>query len=309
MILFLQITMGWISEDANDTMVTEEDWMVSEEGNYTMTEDWNRTMMITNTTTTVTQHHNGFTHGFVEAISVILVSELGDKTFFIAAILAMTNDKIIVFLGAMSALATMTVLSALLGYAITAFVPHIYTYYACTAIMFLFGLKMLWDAYKMKSNEAEEIQAEVNQEITGRSLSISDQPPIDAVSSSIENADNPRPERSIFGKKCFKIFKLFINCFVMTFLAEWGDRSQLATIVLAGINDIFGVILGGVLGHALCTGLAVIAGAIVATKISVRAVTFIGALVFIALAFASLFLFEPENQTETINEVYKEAVQ
>jgi putative Ca2+/H+ antiporter (TMEM165/GDT1 family) len=57
-------------------------------------------------------------------------------------------------------------------------------------------------------------------------------------------------------------------------------------------NDIFGVILGGVLGHALCTGLAVIAGAIVATKISVRAVTFIGALVFIALAFASLFLFE-----------------
>ena len=41
-------------------------------------------------------------------------------------------------------------------------------------------------------------------------------------------------EKSWFGKKCLKIFKLFTNTFVMTFLAEWGDRSQLATIVMAG---------------------------------------------------------------------------
>ena len=41
-------------------------------------------------------------------------------------------------------------------------------------------------------------------------------------------------EKSWFGKKCLKIFKLFTNTFIMTFLAEWGDRSQLATIVMAG---------------------------------------------------------------------------
>ena len=33
----------------------------------------------------------------------------------------------------------------------------------------------------------------------------------------------------------------------------------LATIVLAGINDVDGIIIGGVLGHTICTGLAVIA--------------------------------------------------
>ena len=52
----------------------------------------------------------------------------------------------------------------------------------------------------------------------------------------------------------------------------------LATIVLAGINDVDGIILGGVLGHTICTGLAVIAGALISRKISVRAVTFIGAI-------------------------------
>ena len=112
--------------------------------------------------------HQGFLHGFVEALSVILVSELGDKTFFIAAILAMTNNKITVFLSVISALATMTVLSALLGFVVTTFVPTIYTYYTCTAIMFIFGLKMLWDGFRMKSNEAEEIQNEVAMEITNR---------------------------------------------------------------------------------------------------------------------------------------------
>lgn len=35
-------------------------------------------------------------------------------------------------------------------------------------------------------------------------------------------------------------------------------------------QDVYGVIVGGLLGHFLCTGLAVIGGRIIATKISVR---------------------------------------
>ena len=35
----------------------------------------------------------GFVHGFVASISVIIVSEIGDKTFFIAAIMAMQYSR------------------------------------------------------------------------------------------------------------------------------------------------------------------------------------------------------------------------
>lgn len=55
---------------------------------------------------------------------MILVSEVGDKTFFIAAILAMTNNKMVVFLGALSALYLMTILSAVLGWVVTTFIPR-----------------------------------------------------------------------------------------------------------------------------------------------------------------------------------------
>ena len=128
-------------------------------------------------------------------------------------------------------------------------------------------------------------------------------------------------EKSWFGKKCLKIFKLFTNTFVMTVLAEWGDRSQLATIVMAGkclsmahsifffllltclgINDVSGVCVGGVLGHFICTGLAVICGALIAKKVSVRVVTFVGALVFIGFAVASLFI-DPYEENHLVPDV------
>eukprot|EP00092_Neocalanus_flemingeri_P069931 GFUD01085783.1.p1 GENE.GFUD01085783.1~~GFUD01085783.1.p1 ORF type:complete len:381 (-),score=65.67 GFUD01085783.1:254-1396(-) len=280
-----------------------------------------------------TTEHRGFMHGFVESLSVILVSEIGDKTFFIAAILAMRNNKLTVFLAAISALAVMTVLSALLGFVVTTFIPREYTYYACTAIMFLFGLKMLWEAWRMKPNEGEETQREVEEELArrGSTPSLAAQQtdeeagnaeemksmnpiPEETITSNAveESKDASKPkkkslhlqlrEKSWFGKKCVKVFRVFSNTFAMTFLAEWGDRSQLATIVMAGINDVSGVCVGGVLGHFICTGLAVICGALIAKKISVRMVTLIGALVFIGFAVASLFI-DPYEENHLVPDV------
>ena len=45
-----------------------------------------------------------FTHGFVASLSVIIVSEIGDKTFFIAAIMAMQHSRFMVCMGAILSL-------------------------------------------------------------------------------------------------------------------------------------------------------------------------------------------------------------
>jgi putative Ca2+/H+ antiporter (TMEM165/GDT1 family) len=58
-----------------------------------------------------------FTLAFLKSAGVILASEIGDKTFFIAAIMAMRNPRVTVFLGAAGALAAMTMLSAAMGWA------------------------------------------------------------------------------------------------------------------------------------------------------------------------------------------------
>ncbi len=58
----------------------------------------------------------GFIHAFVASLSVIIVSELGDKTFFIAAIMAMRHPRMVVYMGAMGALGLMTVMSGMYMY-------------------------------------------------------------------------------------------------------------------------------------------------------------------------------------------------
>lgn len=64
----------------------------------------------------------GFAHAFIASLSVIVVSELGDKTFFIAAIMAMRHSRLVVFSGAILALIIMTCIS---GNYIYIFIKHI----------------------------------------------------------------------------------------------------------------------------------------------------------------------------------------
>jgi len=43
--------------------------------------------------------------------------------------------------------------------------------------------------------------------------------------------------------------KVLTQAFTLTFLAEWGDRSQIATIALAASKNPYGVVIGGLIGH------------------------------------------------------------
>lgn len=44
---------------------------------------------------------NGFSASFLNSLAVILITEIGDKTFFIAAVLAMRNHRFPVYAGCM----------------------------------------------------------------------------------------------------------------------------------------------------------------------------------------------------------------
>jgi len=52
-------------------------------------------------------------------------------------------------------------------------------------------------------------------------------------------------EESLTGRaKYISWLKIFAKTFGLIFLAEWGDRSQLATIVLASVNNVTGITVG-----------------------------------------------------------------
>lgn len=228
----------------------------------------------------------GFIHGFVASVSVIIISELGDKTFFIAAIMAMRHSRMVVFTGALSALGLMTVLSSALGFA-TTIIPRKYTFYVSTALFAYFGLKMLYEGYKMDPNEGQEEYEEVQAELKKKEEELQEM----SRTSVVEDPESGIIRVTKQHTRCFGLVSpVFLQAFTLTFLAEWGDRSQLTTIILATREDVIGVTLGGTLGHALCTGLAVIGGRLIAQKISVKTVTLVGGIVFLLFALSALIM-------------------
>ncbi len=50
------------------------------------------------------------------------------------------------------------------------------------------------------------------------------------------------------------------------------------------------MIIGGTIGHGLCTGLAVIGGRFIAQRISAKTVTLVGGVVFLCFALSAFFI-------------------
>ena len=67
---------------------------------------------------------------------------------------------------------------------------------------------------------------------------------------------------------------------------------QIATIGLAAATDVLGVTLGGRLGHAMCTGAAVLGGRRLSKYVSEKAVGIIGGILFLLFAFHAIWTGE-----------------
>ncbi len=78
---------------------------------------------------------------FLNSLTMIIATELGDKTFCIAAVMAMRYNRLFVFFGAIMALIVMTILSVGIGVAVPTLLPKTYTHYAAAALFAYFGYK------------------------------------------------------------------------------------------------------------------------------------------------------------------------
>lgn len=97
--------------------------------------------------------------GFYQAFSLVFLSEIGDKTFFVAGLLAAKLSRAVSFVGSLGALSVMTVLAVLIGQVFHA-VPEGLTQGIplddiCAVAAFLyFGIKILSEALDMEEGES-----------------------------------------------------------------------------------------------------------------------------------------------------------
>jgi putative Ca2+/H+ antiporter (TMEM165/GDT1 family) len=243
----------------------------------------------------------GFIPAFVNGVTMIIATEIGDKTFWLAALMAMRYTRAFVFLGSIGALVVMTILSVGLGLVVPALVPKQYTHYAAGALFAYFGGRLLREAATMDPGQGNEELAEAEEALADKGLVGRDEKEDERSGKGMASAVAPRLDD---GKKggsgapwaavSARDWPILTQAFTITFLAEWGDRSQIATIAMAAAQDPVGICLGAVIGHSLCTGLAVLGGRLLAARISERMVAYVGGALFLLFSIHS-FVVGPEG--------------
>lgn len=179
---------------------------------------------------------------FGSSLTAITLAELGDKTFFMALILAARHRARDVFIGAFAALAAVTLLSLGLGYGLRELLPGWVVPWLAAALFLGFGAKLLLDAQGMAADEAEQEEREAEATVN----------------------------RAESDQRFTTAPAVIWESFSLVFLAELGDRTQFATIVLATAPafSFAGLLAGTLAGHAVVTALAVGAGRWIGHRIS-----------------------------------------
>merc|ERR1719162_2854496 len=118
----------------------------------------------TTTTPSTPKISKDFWNGFTTSTTMIIATEIGDKTFFIAAVLSMRNSRYSVLFGSVMALVCMTVLSTLMGLILPSILPKSYTHIIGGLLFFYFGIKLMYDSRSMENKVSDEL-GEVEEEL------------------------------------------------------------------------------------------------------------------------------------------------
>jgi putative Ca2+/H+ antiporter (TMEM165/GDT1 family) len=199
---------------------------------------------------------------FGSSLIAITLAELGDKTFFVALILAARHRGRWVFIGAFAALAAVTVLSLVVGFGLRELLPASLVPWLAALLFLGFGIKLLLEAQWMEQG-ADGDEEEEAEELVERA----------------EARHRYVGPRAVIGE-----------AFSLVFLAELGDRTQFATIFLAAAPGFTfaGLLAGSLAGHALVTWLAVGAGKWIGRRISERLLYRLSGALFVVFGLVAM---------------------
>jgi Ca2+/H+ antiporter, TMEM165/GDT1 family len=116
----------------------------------------------------------------------------------------------------------------------------------------VFGAKMLKDGLAMSSgtssvqDEIKEVEQELQEKDFSQPLSPATEAPAEALEAGAWKPKRRNSTAHVAARVSGGVVNLlnllfspvFVQTFVMTFLGEWGDRSQIATITLAAASGI-----------------------------------------------------------------------
>jgi len=206
-----------------------------------------------------------FVQVFGQSFCMVAIAELFDKTWFVALLMAMNHPKHVVFWGCYMALAAHTLIAAGFGFLVSKAMSFSVLHFAAALVYGVFAILYARDFYNADPS-GDMISA--GKEEAGLAIPT-------GYGSAGEDKKRSEPQTKL------KWTQVFGQCFVAMFIAEWGDRTQIAMIGQHASQPLVPVLLGSLLAFFVLTGSAVATGALLSNqKVSERLVYLVSAVAF-----------------------------
>jgi putative Ca2+/H+ antiporter (TMEM165/GDT1 family) len=183
----------------------------------------------------------------VAVFPIIFLGELPDKTMFATLVLSTRGRPVVVWLGAAAAFVVHVVIAVTIGVALFHLLPH-RALAALVAAMFLAGAALALREARSEASKEKRHDALVDKEVASHR-------------------------------------RVLVTSFLVIFIAEWGDLTQILMANLAAhYHSTLSVVVGSVLALWTVAGLAVIGGQSVLRVVDIRTVRIVTAVVLVGLA-------------------------
>jgi putative Ca2+/H+ antiporter (TMEM165/GDT1 family) len=242
------------------------------------------------------------TETFIETafsgFSVIILAEIGDKTFFLVMIFSTTNSFITTILTASSVMLLWNFICLMIGSSIPVLFYKGFFDIIGLIVFLIFGITMIYTAYHMDHHPLHKSLNETKSELSRKSLtrksfktSTTDdneklrEPLIKP--EQLSQIQKEEIESDEYEDEAFHSKWAFTSSLA---IAEFGDKTQISSIIMGSTQNFYAILLGTSLARIGGIIIAIIFGKIIARNVTTKQVTYLGGFIF--LIFSLLYSYK-----------------
>ena len=213
----------------------------------------------------------GVLSSVIQSFGIIFVSEIADRTFILVLIYASKISWLPLLITGLLAMGLMNILAIGVGYLVPLILVKGLIDWIGFACFFLFGIFSIYDYFTMDSKKLHEVVLDEQEEQANAYKSYTDTDLI---------VQSPNQNSNTFAN-CCELFGLLCA-------SELGDKSEITTIAIAAIYNLYGVLVGTMLAYFSTIVLAVLLGHILCKYLSEKSMSLIGGIIFLLFALQIL---------------------
>lgn len=211
-----------------------------------------------------------FYPSLIQSFLIIFLSEIADRTFILVLIYSLKMHWVPLILTSLFAMYFMNLLAIVAGYTVILLVPRSLIDWIGFFCFLLFGIFCVYEGLNMESKSVTEEYEEEIQRTESNYLLVSD-----------ENKEQNNKEST---------WKLCLELFGFLCLSEFGDKSELSTVTIAAVYNIYGVLIGTMLAYFCAIAIAAFLGHWAGKFLTEKMMNIIGGILFIGFAVQILII-------------------